>query len=373
VDVHAHLRYPGQPDKETIASGTAAAVQGGFTTVCAMANASPPVDSPERVEQVLAMAEAEARCRLHTMGAVSRDLQGQEGTDARELALSGATALSDDGNPVADEGLMRQALQASERLGIPVSAHEEVRGLAPATPDACWKCPGESQMVGRDLQLLGRDGGKLHVAHVSCTESVELIAEAQAAGLAVTAEATPHHLTMTSRVRDGGNNLPPGHGNSKVNPPLRSDADVTAVREGVRSGVISAIATDHAPHSSADKSGGLDGAAFGFSGFELALPLVMDLVRQGLLSLPAAVERLTLGPARCLGLAGGTLGAGAAADICVFDPAATWEPGRDTLVSKGKNHPAAGATVTGRVVMTVVGGTIYRFGADHGLRGFRAT
>ncbi|HEV3311746.1 MAG TPA: amidohydrolase family protein, partial [Chloroflexota bacterium] len=192
VDLHAHLRYPGLPDKETIASGTSAAIRGGFTTVCAMANSKPPVDSGSRVETVQARIHAEARCRVHVIGAVSRGLDGHELADSRELAEAGVVALSDDGNPVTDQGLMRSALTESEKLGIPVSAHEETRLHKNANGGGCWPCSGEVDMVRRDLALLRATGGRLHIAHVSCAESAELIAKAQSARLQVTAEATPH-------------------------------------------------------------------------------------------------------------------------------------------------------------------------------------
>jgi dihydroorotase len=373
VDIHAHLRYPGTADKETIASGTASAIRGGFTTVCAMANSDPPVDSGPRVEQVLDMVSREARCHVHTFGAVSVGLRGKQSADAADLVSAGAVALSDDGNPIADEALMRSTLRASERLGVAISVHEETREPVAGGSRACWACPGEVDIIRRDLDLVRLTGGRLHVAHVSCAESVALIADAQASGLAITAEATPHHLLLTSAIREETELLPPGHGNSKVNPPLRSDTDVAAIQEGVRSGVITAIATDHAPHSVWDKAGGLQGAAFGLTGFEVALPLILQLVAAGLLSLSTGVERLTTGPALSLGLKAGDLKPGSRADVCLFDPLATWQPGRDTIVSKGKNSPLTGATLTGRVAATIVAGTIHGFGADHGLRAIRAT
>ncbi len=370
LDVHCHLRFPGHPDKETIASGTSAAVRGGFTTVCGMANARPAVDTGRRVQDVLSMAEVEARCSVAVVGAVSRELGGRQNTDASELAASGAIALSDDGNPIMDSEIMTNALRWSDRLGIPVSVHEEVR-LRNASIDPYWPCGGEVEMVRRDLRIVAQTGGKLHIAHVSCARSVELISDAQARGLPVTAEVTPHHLTlMGEKVTEC---VPKSHGSTKVNPPLRSNDDVMAVREGLRSGVIGMVATDHAPHSASDKAGGIDRAAFGFTGLETALPLLLELVERRSISLSTAIERLTAGPARAFGLKGGSLRAGSPADICIFDPDNEWIPARDTLVSKGKNTPLRGRGLKGRVRATIVGGRLHNFPPDHALRALRAS
>jgi dihydroorotase len=203
---------------------------------------------------------------------------------------------------------------------------------------------------------------------VSCRESVELIAAGKDAGLAVTAEATPHHLALDDALVDGVDELPPAHGDSKVNPPLRSRADALALESAVACGIIDVVATDHAPHTGSDKSGSYADAAFGFTGFELALPLMLDLVRRGVLPLSRAIERLTTGPARAFGLRAGTLGAGESADVTIFDTGAAWSPGRDGLVSKGKNTPLRGATLHGRVRYTIVSGVLYSVGGDHVLR-----
>jgi len=373
VDIHAHLRFPGQTDKETIASGTAAAVRGGFTTVCAMANADPVVDSGRRVEQVLEMAASEARCRVNVIGAVSRDLAGHENTNSDEIIGAGAVALSDDGNPVFDARVMGEGLRAGARLGVPVSAHEETRQGSRGSPNPCWPCTGEVDMVRRDLDLLRAAGGRLHVAHVSCGASMELISDAQAAGLPVTAEATPHHLVLSEEEWGGQGSLPPQHGYVKVNPPLRSIADMMAIREGLRTGVIGAVATDHAPHTRTNKIGALTEATFGFTAFELALPLLLELVRSGYLSLSTMIERLTTGPARAFALPPGMLAAGRPADITVFDPEAVWRPGRDTLVSKGKNTPLQDRPLQGRVRFVVSAGRLHGFSEDHGIRALRSS
>lgn len=372
VDIHAHLRYPGFPDKETIASGTSAAIRGGFTTICAMANSDPPIDSPSRLENTLEMVAREARCRVALVGAVSKGLEGQANTDAGGLHRAGAAALSDDGNPVMDPSIMAKALEASDRLGIPVSAHEERWSGAHGNRDPASPCDGEVEMIRRDLDLLRRFGGRLHIAHVSCRESVELVGEAQAAGLPVTAEVTPHHLQLY-RARLPAVGLPHGHPNGKVNPPLRSLEDLQALQAGLASGVLSAVATDHAPHSRSDKTGSYQSAAFGFTGFELALPLLVRLVKEGVLGLPKLVERLTLGPARAFQLSAGTLKPGARADVCIFDPDRRWEASRDSLVSKGKNTPLSLQSLTGRVLWTVAGDRLHSFRNDHELRAFRAS
>ena len=375
VDIHAHLRYPGQSHKETVASGTASAVRGGFTTVCAMANTTPAVDSGLLVEEVGRRLREEARCHVRTFGAVTKGLQGAARTDARELLSAGSVALSDDGNPVVSADVMTDTLAASCRLGFVVSAHEELRqpGSMGAV-DPRWECTGEVELIRRDLDLVRKTGGRLHIAHVSCAQSLELIAAAKAEGLAVTAEATPHHLTLDESIWDGldmSHDLPANHGYAKVNPPVRSSHDRAEVVAALQAGVIDAIATDHAPHSRSEKCGSPAVAAFGFTAFEFALPLLLQLVDTGAMTLYDVIERLTSGPARALALPAGSLKPGATADVCVFDPVQSWMPERDTVVSKGKNHPLMLNQMSGRVQATVVAGRVHRFGQDHGLRALR--
>jgi dihydroorotase len=369
VDLHTHLRFPGFTAKETIASGTAAAVRGGFTTICAMANALPAVDSAAQVERVRLMVESEAKCRVEIVGAVTRGLAGYEATDVGELIAAGVIAISDDGNPIVDASCMADALSSTESVGLPISAHEEMR-----TEDhgSRWPCEDEVDMIRRDLALLRRHGGRLHIAHISCRESVELVAEAQAQGLEVTAEVTPHHLALTKDIWEGDERLPPDHPATKVNPPLRSPLDVEAVQTALASGIIAAVATDHAPHCGVDKAGDYDGAAFGMIGLELALPILLEMVSIGSISLSNAVARLTIGPAELFCLKAGTLETGSAADVCIFDPNEQWQASRDTVVSKGKNSPMMRKTFTGRVKTTIVDGTIFHFGRDHELRALRA-
>lgn len=374
VDLHAHLRYPGLPDEETIASGTSAAIRGGFTTVCAMANSSPPVDSPAQLDKVLEMVATEARCHVKVIGAASVGLAGRILADVGAMVRTGAVALSDDGNPIADAALMERALRASDHFGVPLAAHEEIRnGTRSGAPNPHWPCPGETAMIRRDLDLVRKAGGRLHVTHVSCESSLELIAAAQAEGLPVTAEVTPHHMFLSEGTLLGGESLPPAHGTAKVNPPLRSLRDLEAVRAAVSDGTAGAIATDHAPHCFVDKLGGASGASFGLTGFETALPIVLDLVAQAKLGLSDAIARLTTGPATAFGLNAGTLRVGLPADLCLIDPTATWQASRDSLVSKGKNTPLRGRPLKGRVRAVVVAGRLHTFETDHELRALRAS
>lgn len=371
VDLHAHLRFPGFAHKETIASGTAAAAAGGFTTVCAMANTDPPVDRVELLEQVQTQAKREAVVRVRQLAAVSLGLRGERLTDFAALAAAGAPAFSDDGKPVWSETVMQEALAQSRILGKAISVHEEDpaivgRGVANAGPTARrlglpeWPCSGEAAMVERDLRLLEESGGRLHIAHVSCADTVEILRQARAKNLPVTAEATPHHLCLSDVLLGGDDDLglPAGHPYTKVNPPLRSILDAATLVEALADGTIDAIATDHAPHSAADKNQDYQSAAFGFTASETALPLLLSLVRAGRISLPLLIRRLTLGPAHVFGLEGGTLLPGQPADICVFDPDRRWRVTAEALRSQGKNTPLLGAEMTGRVVCTIVGGHI---------------
>lgn len=371
VDLHTHLRFPGFPDKETIQSGSRAAAAGGFTTVCAMANTQPVVDTREALVAVLEECRKTASVRVHQLGAVSIGLRGEQAADLQALSAAGAAAFSDDGKPVWNPSLMEEALGWSQTLDKVISVHEEdpalVRGgMANAGEPAArhhlppWPCAGEASLVARDIALLEQVGGKLHIAHASCAETVALLHAARNRGLAITAEVTPHHLRLTDRLLDGDSNLslPAAHPCCKVNPPLRSEHDVEVLVEALAEGLIQAVATDHAPHAPADKSGSFGEAAFGFSAIETALPLLLDLERLGRISLPVIVERLTWGPARVFGLDAGSLRIGSPADVCIFDPAETWQVTDETLYSRGKNTPLLGAHLTGRVTHTIVAGTL---------------
>lgn len=366
VDLHTHLRYPGFPDKETIASGTRAAAAGGFTTVCAMANTAPVVDSVRVLRAVEDEVARTAIVRVRQLAAVTMGLAGERMTDMAALAAAGAVAFSDDGKAVGDAAVMRTALQGSAEIGKAISVHEERPGTAGvANPGpaeqlrlAPWPCAWEAEMVARDIGLLAETGGRLHIAHVSCAATVALIREAQGRGLPVTAEVTPHHLRLDDSLLLGARDLPPASPQTKVNPPLRSRSDVEAVVDALADGTIAAVATDHAPHTAGDKAAAFADAAFGFTGLETALPLCLDLVRAGRLSLPTLITRLTAGPAGIFGLEAGTVLPGALADVTIFDPDAAWTLTPETLQSQGKNSPVLGHELRGRVSCTLVAGRV---------------
>jgi dihydroorotase len=371
IDLHCHLREPGFEEKETIATGTEAAARGGFTAVCCMPNTSPAIDSPATMAYVADRVRAGARVRVFPVGCVSEGRRGARLTDMAALAEAGVVGFSDDGSPVADAGLMRRALEAGRLLDLPVMDHcEDVSltsggvmndGAASARLGLRgMPAAAEESMVQRDIDLAKLTGARVHIAHVSTAGSVDIIRRGREAGARVTAEATPHHLTLTEESvgRCGAS--------AKVNPPLRTAADVAALVEGLRDGVIDAVATDHAPHTLKDKEGGLGSAAFGISGLETALPVLLALVREGRLGLATLITRLTGGPAMVLkrgsvpaGLGG--LRAGSPGDLVVFDPDFGWVVDPSRFASKGRNTPWAGRPLRGKVMATVVGGeVVYR-------------
>ena len=390
VDLHVHLREPGFEYKETITSGTAAAARGGFTTVCAMPNTDPPLDRRAAVESVLRQAEEHAAVRVLPLGCITRERAGKELAPAGELAQAGVVALSDDGDAVADARLMRHALEYAGAFGLPISQHcEDPTLVHEGQMHEGWvatrlglrgrPASAEETFVARDVALAEVAGAHLHIAHVSTAGSVALIRAARERGVHITAEVTPHHLTLTheevgfapsdSRASNGdganGYRSIGYHSNAKVNPPLRSHSDVAACAEALRDGVIDAIATDHAPHAVSDKEIEFDLAAAGISGLETALGLSMSLVHDGRIELPALVERLTAGPARAWsldqrpGLEGlGTLSPGAVGDVAILDPHAAWTVTPEEFASMGKNTPIAGRELRGRVLATVYGGRV---------------
>jgi dihydroorotase len=364
IDLHCHLRQPGFEEKETIATGTRAAAKGGFTTVCCMPNTKPPVDKSEVVEYIKSVAAQEGVVRVLPVGCITEGREGGKLADFGELSLSGVVAFSDDGNPVEDSSLMHCALEYSHESGLPIIDHCEdlafsqggvmnegslatklgLRGMA-----AC----AEEGMVARDIRLARLTGGRLHIAHVSTAGSVELIRSAKNEGILITAEVTPHHLTLTEEAVVGYNT------NAKVNPPLRAEEDVESLISGLREGVIDAIATDHAPHTAKDKVRDFNTAAFGISGFETALGSLMGLVHGGELDLVTLISRLTHEPAAFLCRNDiGTLKTGSVADVVIFDPDAEWVVNPDEFASKGKNTPLAGALLQGRVIITIFGGAV---------------
>lgn len=380
IDLHAHLREPGQEHKETIASGTRAAARGGFTTVCAMPNTEPSLDTPELIESVMRSAASGASVRVLPIGTITVGRAGRELADLSGLAAAGAVLLSDDGSAVANDDLMCAALAESTRLGLSLSQHSEdpdVIGNAVAHAGEAARELGlpsapaeaETSIVERDLRLVAETGGRLHVAHVSTAGAVNLLRDARERGLPVTSEVTPHHLTLTDRAllgergpQYGWPNGPIADTSLRVNPPLRSAEHVDALVDALREGVIDAIATDHAPHSAQDKAGGFADAAPGISCIETAFGLLMTaLVHTGRIDLPTLIERLTLGPAKVIGTAADTLDLrgltpGAAADVVVLDPDRSWTVHAEQFASLGRNTPLEGCELRGMVTHTFVGG-----------------
>ncbi len=365
VDLHVHLREPGQEYKETVATGARAAVAGGFTTVCARPNTSPVNDSASVTELVLARAAAAGLARVRPVGCVSRKQGGEELAESGELAAAGCVAVSDDGKPVASSALMRRALEYARAFGLPVAVHEEDplltgKGVmhegAVSTRLGLKGAPAaaEEVMVLRDLALLDLTAGRLHVQHVSTRGAVRAIREAKRRGLPVTAEVTPHHLALLDEdVAASGYST-----DFKMNPPLRSAEDVHALREALADGTLDAVATDHAPHSAVEKDLEFDVALNGVIGLETAFPVCLELVRKGALTERRLVEALTVGPARAFRLTAGTLARGADADVAVLDPDAEWLVVPERLHSRSRNTPWKGKRLTGRCVYTVVGGRI---------------
>jgi dihydroorotase len=364
IDIHVHLREPGQEYKETVATGTRAAAAGGFTAVCAMANTHPVNDNRSVTDYIRAKADTEGVVRVYPIGAVTRGLAGEELAELAELAEAGCVAFSDDGRCVMNAGLYRRAMEYTLPFGAPVISHAEDHQLSkggamnegvvstelgiPAAPAAA-----EDVMVARDILLAELTGAHVHIAHLSTAGAVRLVRDAKARGVKVTAEVTPHHLLLTEEAVRGFD------ANTKMNPPLRTKRDAEAVLEGLLDGTIDCIATDHAPHALSEKEGEFDRAAFGIVGLETAVGLLMDrLVKPGMLPLATLVARLSRDPARLLGLPGGSLAPGAPADLTLLDPAAQWTIDPARFASKSRNTPFGGWSVTGRPWRTIVAGRI---------------
>ena len=364
IDLHCHLRQPGFEEKETIATGTRAAARGGFTTVCCMPNTNPPPDNREAIDYVKAVAAREGVVRVLPIGCISKGRKGEELAEMGVLASAGVIAYSDDGSPVSSSHLMRQALEYSRALSLPVIDHCEDTALSKngqmnegmlATQLGLRGIPAAAEeiMVARDLILARLPGARLHIAHASTEGSVELIRRGKEEGIRVTAEVTPHHLTLTEEEVIGYDT------NAKVNPPLRTKRDIQALIQGLRENVIDAIATDHAPHTEIDKQCEFALAPFGISGFETALGSLMKLVHEGQLALTTLIAKLTGEPARIINYDQlGTLKIGTPADITIFDPDKEWVVDTRTFASKGKNTPLAGSVLKGRIMATIYGGNL---------------
>ena len=364
IDVHVHLREPGGEHKETIATGARAAVAGGFTAVCAMPNTDPPIDDPASVGFVRAAGLRSGGARVYPVGCISIGQKGERLTEIGEMVEAGAVAITDDGRPVTDAGLMRVALEYAQTFDIPVANHCEEKTLSRggsmneglvSTRLGLTGIPNASEdvMIARDIILAELTGGRLHIQHVSTRHGVELIRQAKQRGIRVTAEATPHHFTLTDQAVDGYRT------EAKVNPPLRAAEDRAAVIEGVRDGTLDVIATDHAPHHYDEKEQAFEDAPFGLVGLETALGLcITELVEKKVVTLSELIDRISCAPARAFSLPGGTLAPGSVADITIFDPAASWTVDPAEFKSKSRNTPFTGFALRGHAVMTIVGGAI---------------
>ncbi|UCD24086.1 MAG: dihydroorotase [Gemmatimonadota bacterium] len=363
VDIHVHLREPGREDAETVATGAAAAVAGGFTSICAMPNTDPVTDNQAAVGFIVKQAQAAGAARVYPIAAISMGLKGEQLAEFGELIHAGAVGVSDDGHPVASSHLMRAALEYSLTFGIPVADHCEdpwlfeggamheglvssrlgLKGIPSAT---------EAIMVARNIMLADLTGGHVHLLHMSARSSLELIRRAKDRGIKVTAEATPHHFTLTDAACEDYDT------NAKMNPPLREGDDVTAIREGLKDGTLDAIATDHAPHHYETKERDFADAPFGVVGLETALGLgLSELVGAGVLTLPELISKMSTEPARIYNLPAGTLRPGSPADVVVFDPEVKWQVEPGEFRSRSQNTPFAGRELAGRVEHTIVGGT----------------
>lgn len=363
VDMHVHLREPGFEYKETIATGTRAAVAGGVTSVACMANTRPVNDCPAVTRYILERAQAAGLARVFPIGAVSVQLAGEQLAEFAGMHEAGIVAVSDDGMPVMDAELMRRALECAKMFDIPVIDHAEDRTLAAGgvmhegavsvrlglrgVPAAA-----EDVMVARDVALAGLAKGHLHIAHISSAGSVEMVRQARASGIHVTAEVSPHHLWLTDEAVVGYNT------NAKMNPPLRTEEDRQALRAALADGTIDVVATDHAPHHKDEKDVEFDQAAHGVVGLETLLPLTLQLVHDGLLDLPTAIAKITSEPARILRLSAGRLEVGVPADLVVIDPDHEWVVSSETLLTKSKNTAFEGWKMRGRAIVTLVDGRI---------------
>ncbi|MBN1369797.1 MAG: dihydroorotase [Dehalococcoidaceae bacterium] len=369
IDLHCHLREPGQEDKETIKTGSEAAAKGGFTTICCMPNTKPPIDTAAAVSYVNSIAARDSAIRILPIGCITKNRKGEELAPMYELAQAGVVGFSDDGSPVIDASLMLRAMQYAGPLGLPIIEHCEdlllsggglmnegdlanIFGL-PGIPAAA-----EEIMVARDILLAKNTGIHIHIAHISTRGSVEIVRFAKKLGIKVTAEVTPHHLTLTETAVAGYNT------NAKVNPPLRRDDDVQSLIEGLNDGTIDLISTDHAPHTTSEKEQEFGLAPAGISGFETALSSLLSLVHQGKMEMVKLIEAMTVAPAGILqGRFGklGTLSPGSIADVTIFDPNREWRVDASSFISRGKNTPLHGKTLKGKVIITISRGeVVYR-------------
>ncbi len=363
VDIHVHLRDPGFEYKEDIASGTLAAVTGGFTSVACMPNTNPVNDNQAVTCSILRKAAEEGHCRVFPIASITKGLEGESLTEMGELKELGVFAVSDDGKPVSNPQLMRRAMEYARPFGMTIVSHAEdldlvgsgVMNDGPISTELGLKgipWVAEDAATAREVMLAEFTGAHLHVAHVSTRGSIDIVRQAKKRGVNVTCEAAPHHFTLTDEAVRGYNT------NAKMNPPLRSAEDREAVRQGIADGTVDAIATDHAPHHIDEKNVEFSIAMNGIVGLETALPLTLKLVEDGLIDLPKAVALMTSSPAEALGLPVGQLEEGGDADVTVIDPDLEWTVEAQKLVSKSKNTPFDGWQMKGAAVCTIVAGKV---------------
>lgn len=363
VDIHVHLREPGYEHKETIRTGCLAAAAGGFTSIVCMPNTNPINDNASVTEYILLKARTEGIVNVFPIGAITKGEKGEELADIGEMCEAGCVGISDDGMPVTDSGLMRKAMEYVKPFGVPVITHAEDIGLSAggvmnegftSTELGLRGIPAASEEVGvvRDIILCELTGTPLHICHVSTKGSVRLVREAKKRGAKVTAEATPHHFTLTDKEVYGYNT------DAKMNPPLRTQEDVDAILEGISDGTIDVIATDHAPHSQDEKNVEFDLAPFGIVGLETALSLSLELVEKGIITLEEMIKKLTVAPSEIVGIERGTLVPGSIADLVVFDPGMSRTINPEEFFSKSSNTPFSGWELKGLVSNTIVSGKV---------------
>jgi dihydroorotase len=361
IDIHVHLRQPGYEYKETIETGLRAALKGGFTGVCPMANTNPIADRRSDMEFAVSEARRLGLANLWPVGAVTLKQEGKELTEFGELKKGGAVGLSDDGRPISDSNILRRALEYSKKFGLPILVHCQDEGLFGC---GCMNegfvstklgLPGipveaESVEVARDLQLADLTGGRLHFCHISSRKSLDLIRQAKAQGSRVTAETCPHYFHLTDETVLGYDT------NAKMNPPLRAKEDIEAVKKALKDGTVDAIATDHAPHAEGEKDVEFDKAPFGIIGLETSLALSLALVEEKVLTMTDLIRKMSLNPAAIIQVDRGHLSEGAAADVTVFDPGSAWTVEKEKFESKSKNSPFSGWKLKGRATDVIVGG-----------------
>lgn len=363
IDIHVHLREPGLEYKETIETGTKAATAGGFTSVACMANTHPVNDTPYVTAFIREKAKASAACKVHIVGAVTKGLKGEELAEIGGMVNEGIKAISDDGMPIMNSYMMRKAMDYAKAFGIPIISHAEdwnLVGQGAMNEGALSNELGlrgnpaaaEEIMVAREIALCRLTKCPVHIAHLSTEVAIEHVRRAKEAGLPVTAEATPHHLSLTEEAVRGYNT------NFKMAPPLRAERDVEALRQALKEGLVDLIATDHAPHGEVDKAVEFDQAANGILGLQTAVPITLKLVHDGVVPLHRWIESLTIKPAKLLNLQSGTLQVGRDADVTVLDPNSSWTLNENDIVSKSHNTPFLGWRLKGRVKATVIDGRV---------------